>query len=293
MATSSIDYAIECNFMNSMSPEDKTYRSHYKYELLLILNDDISMLINSHKYEVPFGTLVLLNSHDLHLSLNNSRHSYKRVAIHFDPNLVRTYCTPNTNLLSCFHNRPADVGNLLQLEEEDILKFIDLAISFRPYWRSTHYGEDVLSVTCLIQILVMVNRLYAFGTSVKPIRFTRLVSDIITYVDSHINENLKISKLAQAYSYTENYICSQFVRQTGITLKQYILTKKLTLAKQFLENGLSVTETAEACGFNDYTNFIRTFKNHVGCSPAKWRKGYYICSNLAECHIQDFSSFME
>ena len=91
-------------------------------------------------------------------------------------------------------------------------------------------------------------------------------------MDSHINEDLKISKLAQAYSYTENYICSQFVRQTGITLKQYILTKKLTLAKQFLENGLSVTETAEACGFNDYTNFIRTFKKVTGATPGKFRR---------------------
>jgi AraC-like DNA-binding protein len=35
--------------------------------------------------------------------------------------------------------------------------------------------------------------------------------------------------------------------------------------------GNSVTDTAFRCGFNDYANFIRTFKSAVGVSPGKYK----------------------
>jgi AraC-like DNA-binding protein len=269
-----IEDSIECNFMDSPHSKDPVYHSHTKYEMLLILNDNISMLINGQKYDVPFGTLVLLTNHDLHLVTNNNGNNkmFKRIAIHFSPDLIRTYSTPNTDLLACFHHRSSDLNCLLTLGNDDIGTFIELAAKFCPYWKSKRYGEDVLSVTYLIQILIMVNYAYAHGKAVVPVPFTDLVRDIISYIDQHLDEELKISSLAKAFSYSENYICTQFARQTSITLKQYILTKKLATAKEYLESGYSVTKVAELCGFNDYTNFIRTFKNHIGCSPTQWVK---------------------
>ena len=41
-------------------------------------------------------------------------------------------------------------------------------------------------------------------------------------------------------------------------------------AKKLLSAGNSVTETALACGFGDYANFIRVFKKHVGVPPGKY-----------------------
>ena len=38
-----------------------------------------------------------------------------------------------------------------------------------------------------------------------------------------------------------------------------------------LAEGKSVTDTALSCGFNDYANFIRTFKQAVGVPPGKYR----------------------
>ena len=86
---------------------------------------------------------------------------FKRIAIHFSPDLIRTYSTPNTDLLACFHHRSSDLNCLLTLGNDDIGTFIELAAKFCPYWKSKRYGEDVLSVTYLIQILIMVNYAYA------------------------------------------------------------------------------------------------------------------------------------
>ncbi|MGN0996040.1 MAG: helix-turn-helix domain-containing protein, partial [Candidatus Ventricola sp.] len=58
----------------------------------------------------------------------------------------------------------------------------------------------------------------------------------------------------------------------GLPLKQFIVTKKIALAKQLLDESCSVTQVCERCGFGDYSNFIRTFTKTVGISPLQWRK---------------------
>ena len=62
-----------------------------------------------------------------------------------------------------------------------------------------------------------------------------------------------------------------FNRYCGTTVTKYIISKRITEAKKLLSNGKSVTETAFASGFNDYANFIRTFKKTVGVPPGKYK----------------------
>ncbi|MBQ3028199.1 MAG: AraC family transcriptional regulator, partial [Lachnospiraceae bacterium] len=42
-------------------------------------------------------------------------------------------------------------------------------------------------------------------------------------------------------------------------------------AKALLQEGASVTEACYRSGFNDYANFIRSFKKVTGVSPGKYR----------------------
>jgi AraC-like DNA-binding protein len=50
--------------------------------------------------------------------------------------------------------------------------------------------------------------------------------------------------------------------------------KRIALAKQYLIEGYNVSESCELSGFNDYSNFIRTFKNITGYSPTNYLKLY-------------------
>lgn len=52
-----IEDSIECNFMDSPHSKDPVYHSHTKYEMLLILNDNISMLINGQNTMFPLVPL--------------------------------------------------------------------------------------------------------------------------------------------------------------------------------------------------------------------------------------------
>ena len=53
---------------------------------------------------------------------------------------------------------------------------------------------------------------------------------------------------------------------------RYILVRRVALAKSLLAQGYTVAETCHLSGFNDYSNFIRTFKKVTGATPGKFRR---------------------
>ncbi|WP_081743881.1 helix-turn-helix domain-containing protein [Eisenbergiella tayi] len=62
-------------------------------------------------------------------------------------------------------------------------------------------------------------------------------------------------------------------------------SKKTAAAKQLLAEGKTVTETCYLSGFNDYNNFIRTFKKITGTSPGQYQKSFF---NEADASLKSF-----
>ena len=62
---------------------------------------------------------------------------------------------------------------------------------------------------------------------------------------------------------------------TGETPANFILKIKIKRACQLLKNTseISITEIAQRCGFDDSSNFTRTFKRVMGLTPTQYQKG--------------------
>ena len=264
---------IECHFSDSMDTIDKRYTAHPQYEIFLLLEGDVTMLINSQRYMIKNGALVLLTSRDLHISMNNAPRTYKRITVMFDPHAIRQFNTEHTNLLDCFSIAASRQRNIRYLSAEQIQTVQALADQILTNGRSDRFGDDIIVLTSLLSLLIFINRLYrSHLPKIAPLPLTPIIREIVDYVDSHIDEELSVQSLCHHFSYSVAYISAQFSKQMGLPLKQFIITKKIALAKQLLAESLSVTQVYERCGFGDYSNFIRTFKKTVGVSPLQWQK---------------------
>ena len=264
---------IECHFSDSMDTIDKRYTAHPQYEIFLLLEGDVTMLINSQRYMIKNGALVLLTSRDLHISMYNAPRTYKRITVMFDPHAIRQFNTEHTNLLDCFSIAASRQRNILYLSAEQIQTVQALADQILTNGRSDRFGDDIIVLTSLLSLLIFINRLYrSHLPKIAPLPLTPIIREIVDYVDSHIDEELSVQSLCHHFSYSVAYISAQFSKQMGLPLKQFIITKKIALAKQLLAESLSVTQVYERCGFGDYSNFIRTFKKTVGVSPLQWQK---------------------
>ncbi|MFA5206605.1 MAG: helix-turn-helix transcriptional regulator [Lentisphaeria bacterium] len=83
---------------------------------------------------------------------------------------------------------------------------------------------------------------------------------------------LSVRRLAEAVGCSADYLSTQFHRDTGLRLAEYINHQRISHARQLLSaTGLNVSEVAWACGYRDPGYFIRQFRRHEGVPPLAWR----------------------
>lgn len=96
------------------------------------------------------------------------------------------------------------------------------------------------------------------------------IDQILSYVNQNLTGDLSITALAGHFYISSSYLCKLFRDATGTTINRYITAKRITRAKELLSLGCSVTEACAECGYNDYSNFLRSFTKSVGISPKKY-----------------------
>lgn len=100
-----------------------------------------------------------------------------------------------------------------------------------------------------------------------------LSEEIMKYVqESYQDPDLNISQTAFHFERTPSYISSVFKRQTGKSLLKYINAVRIEEAERLLQEGYSVTETAERVEYRESRTFIRIFKENTGITPGQMKK---------------------
>ena len=95
---------------------------------------------------------------------------------------------------------------------------------------------------------------------------------MLTYINNHYTQPLRISELARRFGVSESYLSHEFSRFTNRSVYDYVLYRRVTLARQLMLGADSLNTISYQCGFNDYSNFLRSFSKVVGMSPKQYRK---------------------
>ena len=95
----------------------------------------------------------------------------------------------------------------------------------------------------------------------------RLIKDVIRYIKQHVPETITLQNIADRFSVSKYHLARQFKHYTGTTIFSYINHLRCTEALHKIHNGMSVSEAAASCGFNNTSYFTRTFKKHIGSLP--------------------------
>ena len=96
---------------------------------------------------------------------------------------------------------------------------------------------------------------------------------IIKYIDENIKEKITLQTIHEHMHLSSGYISNIFKKETGKTLTDYVNERKMFIAKEMItSNEMSLTETAEQLGFENYNYFSRLFNKYYGTRPLALRK---------------------
>lgn len=95
----------------------------------------------------------------------------------------------------------------------------------------------------------------------------------IAYMERHFSEKISIEQIASQVNLSEYYFSRIFRQATEMSPHAYLVNLRITMARQLLcMSRKSIERIAEECGFRSTTNFIRSFREHVGCTPKQFRR---------------------
>lgn len=104
---------------------------------------------------------------------------------------------------------------------------------------------------------------------------SRRVQKVQKYIALHYKEEIHLPRLADMVGMTPASFSRFFRLRTGKTLSDYIIDMRMGFATRMLvDSTRTVAEVCYDCGFNNLSNFNRTFKRKKGCSPKEFRENY-------------------
>lgn len=141
-------------------------------------------------------------------------------------------------------------------------------------------NSDVMINAYLTQIFIALSRLYKKQENNKKRKkdYNCKASDltlygILRYIDREYINMVSVTEAAQNLSYSGDYVSHLFKKKMGITMKEYLLKKKINTAKELLvTSDLKVEEIAEYLNFNSAHAFYQAFKKIVSKSPSEYKK---------------------
>jgi AraC-like DNA-binding protein len=92
------------------------------------------------------------------------------------------------------------------------------------------------------------------------------------WITAHAHEEMDLERTAAEAGMSPFHFLRLFSRALGVTPHQYLLRSRLRNAARLLADGRSVTDTAYDVGFNDLSNFVRTFHRAAGVSPKHFQR---------------------
>ena len=135
--------------------------------------------------------------------------------------------------------------------------------------------EDLLlSRACSDTLVALLQRhMSKFSTSYKESRFD--LDAIDRYIEQHLSQKISVAQLAGSVFLGESQFHSLFKAQLGITPHQYVLGKRIDMAKSLIKRGnLTLGQVAEISGFSSQSTFCHTFYRLQGVSPSQYKKQF-------------------
>lgn len=140
-----------------------------------------------------------------------------------------------------------------------------------PIKVTANYLEDENQESCCIFIdqLIKDNHLEGIA-SIFPNNLK--LNEVFQFIEANYQQPITLHDVAQAVGYSSAYLTDLVRRQTGKTVNQWIVERRIAEARRLLlETNQAANEIALSVGYQNEGHFFRQFRQYHGTTPQVWR----------------------
>lgn len=255
-------YVQEIGELKSLQPHKSQRENLDSFLLLGVLNGEGTVTIGEDNYKIKKGNCAFINCMDYYAHESDRDNPWELMWVHFNGNTAKAYFD-----LFMEHNdskgifKPTNLntlrGNIMTLmgyQKEKDLKSELLSGSLLA---------DIIN-SCLFSVMHQgVSHNDEYGNICKEIR---------EYVNEKFREDKLMATLADKYDIDEEKLDLYFKKKYGITLRDYILNRRFTAAKELLRfTVMPINDIVVDSGIRNDDLFRKLFMDGENMTAAEYR----------------------
>ncbi|MBO5008637.1 MAG: helix-turn-helix domain-containing protein [Clostridia bacterium] len=261
---------IESNFyydnLKKITPPVVPMHLHNFYELLFFQEGDAVYKVEGNNYELSGGEILITNPRELHSPVFKSNQEYTRMMLSVKPGYLSEFLTHKYDPFAALKKRKLGTKNKIDANLVQKFELDKKMNTIGEYYNSDLPEKEVMIKSTLLQLLVNINNIVGVELSKTS---SSNIDNIIYFINENLSSKITLDDLANEFYLNKYHIAHLFKEKMGMTFMQYITTKRITLSKELISKGIPLQQVSEMVGYNDYSNFYRTFVKMCGIPPNK------------------------
>ncbi len=269
---------IECeNYYLDYNFDETSGHIHNQMEISFIKDGQGEYLVDGNIISVEKGDIFIFNNIERHGLKVTGDTQLINMVIHFEPRFI--WATPNDvfnyKYLSVFYNNSI-IGNKISSTSYYNSKISELMLELEDEFTNKHLGYELMVKVKLLNILVLLIR-YAGeeDTSYTSFRTTDIINieKVLSFIEKNYMNPIKLEDLSKLVFMNPSYFSRFFKKFNGISPIDYLNRYRIHKASTLLASTtLPILEITYVCGYNNASNFNKSFKQITGLSPSQFRR---------------------
>lgn len=241
---------------------------HEYVEILYLMEGHLTTIIQAESYILSPGSIVVINSRDLHMTKTKGNTTYILLQISAEQ-MKRVF--PDFDSLRFDTLISAEAKNK---NAEDLIAGLQQMLEL---YLQKEDGYQLLFTARLYEFLYHLYRSHSnwILTEENPnnsrdfLRITR----VMDWVRKNYRKPLKLEDAAELLGVSREYFCRLFKKYTGQTFLEYVNSvRTINLYEDLLRTDMSITLLLEKNGITNYKVFMRIFKKLYSDTPQAIRR---------------------
>lgn len=249
-----------------MSIFPEKLHTHPFFELDIYVSGNITYIADNHEIQPTKGDIILFPPGVLHTARQSEKSQYERYVFYFEPVAFELFSAKNLPALFQEDNASClSVDSQWRGEFQYLLEKLFYTVGL------DEHETALTAFSYILQLFVLIGR----HTVVDQGSFMKLPQNVLQvklYIDENYHDISTTAEVADHFFYSREYVSRIFKQYFNINISEYLVCKKLDLAKRVLEEGKNVTQAFSASGYRSMSSFVTTFRNYTGMTPSEYRR---------------------
>lgn len=260
-ARTSLLHLQEVGSLQAVQPHTSTRTNLVSFLCFVVLSGTGELKYEGEEYELTAGDGVFIDCRKAY-SHSTSDNLWALQWCHFyAPSLPAVY------------EKYKERGGRPVFHPADIASFTSILTELYNLASASDYIRDMRINEKLGVLLTLLMEQSWHPESVTISRKRLELATVKAYLDEHYTKKIALDDLEERFFINKFYLSKIFKETYGTTINNYLISKRITRAKQLLRfTDLTVDEIGAAVGMADANYFSRMFRKVEGSSPREYRK---------------------